>query len=78
MTQVQVQVSVSAGAGLVYGRRKEDGEITPPMPGRRAMRSEPEIALCPNSRSAQIYALEDDRRQELSRRAERIFLENGS
>jgi hypothetical protein len=52
----------------------EGFEVMPPMPGRRALRTEPEIAICPNSRAAQVYALDDGRREELARRAERILL----
>ncbi len=43
-------------------------EVLPP---DGSLRREPEIALCPASRSAQVYLLDGDRREELAERVER-------
>jgi hypothetical protein len=46
-------------------------EVLPP---DGSLRRDPEIALCPASRSAQVYLLEDERRDELAERVERTAL----
>jgi hypothetical protein len=43
-------------------------EVLPP---DGSTRRDPEVALCPASRSAQVYLLDDDRREELADRVER-------
>jgi hypothetical protein len=55
--------------------RAFDGfEVMPPA-GPRGLRDGPaEIALCPSSRAAQVYVLDEDRAQEVARRAERTLL----
>jgi Type I phosphodiesterase / nucleotide pyrophosphatase len=54
-----------------------DGFSVLPATRTKAQRgaAEGEIAICPSSRSAQVYALDRDRRAELTRRAERTLLE---
>jgi hypothetical protein len=44
------------------------------LPPSGSTRKDPEIALCPASRSAQVYLLDDDRRDELAERVERTAL----
>ena len=46
-------------------------DVLPPTGG---VTGDAEIALCPASRSAQVYVLDDDRRAELTRRVERTLL----
>jgi hypothetical protein len=46
-------------------------EVLPP---DGSLRRDPEVALCPASRSAQVYLLEDERRDELAERVERTAL----
>ena len=41
----------------------EDWRVQQPIPGRRSNPETPELAVCPNSRAAQIYVLERDRRR---------------
>ena len=49
--------------------------LEPPMPARVRRDAEPpEIAVCPSSRSAQVYVLDRDRRAELIPRIERTAL----
>jgi hypothetical protein len=49
--------------------------LEPPAPVRaRRAQEEPEIAVCPSSRSAQVYVLDRDRRRELLPRIERTAL----
>ena len=50
-------------------------ELEPPIPTRTRRDAEaPEIAICPSSRSAQVYVLDRDRRAELIPRIERTAL----
>ena len=49
-------------------------ELEPPAPPRGAATASAEIALCPASRSAQVYILDRDRRAELLPRLERTAL----
>ena len=55
--------------------RAFDGfEIMPPA-GRRGLRDRPaDVAVCPSSRSAQVYVLAEERRREVARRVERTLL----
>ena len=55
--------------------RAFDGFSVQPASRARARAAESEIALCPSSRSAQVYALDPDRKGELVPRAERTLLE---
>ncbi len=48
--------------------------VEPPATPRARRTEEPEVALCPSSRSAQVYVLDRDRRTELMPRIERTAL----
>ena len=48
--------------------------VEPPAMARVRRTAEPEVALCPSSRSAQIYILDRDRRKELIPRVEKTVL----
>jgi predicted AlkP superfamily pyrophosphatase or phosphodiesterase len=55
--------------------RAFDGFGVVPASRARARMTESEVALCPASRSAQVYVLDDDRRAQLVARAERTLVE---
>jgi len=55
--------------------RAFDGFAVQPASRSKARTVESEIAICPASRSAQVYVLDRDSRQELTDRAERTLLE---
>ena len=55
--------------------RAFDGFAVQPASRARARGAESEIAVCPSSRSAQVYVLDREREAELVRRAERTLLE---
>ena len=67
------QSQVERGDRPVQGVRRL--RLEPPAPARARRDAEPpEIAVCPSSRSAQVYVLDRDRRAELVPRLERTAL----
>jgi hypothetical protein len=54
--------------------RAFDGFGVEPPAAVRARREEPEVAICPNSRAAQVYVLDRERARELMPRIERTAL----